>query len=191
MKFKHINLIFSLVAAAFIFSYVTYLVMKSTDLLIGMTFIFALFVVIMGFLLKRMIEQMYDLLVSPPSPGKIIDPFRLIAFGRLIWQYPKEGSFTFMDNENDTISVFEPPLHSSDENHVEVVAIALPMHKNRPGPKPAYSEDMQRKIAIEYEDSQTSGITKETYESLAAKYYVSRETIKDYIKRYKRPSKQV
>lgn len=185
MKFKHVNLIISLVVAALVFTFVTYLVLNSTDLLIGTAFFFVLLLAIMGFLLKRMIEQMYDLLVSPPTPGKIIDPFKIIAFDRVLWQYPKEGSFTFMDVKNDQISVFEPPLQSNEENHVEVKTRTLPLQKTRPGPKPSYSEEEQFQIAKEYLDSQKPGGTKETYASIAAKYNVSSERFKDFLQKYR------
>jgi len=184
MKFKHVNLIISLVVVALVFTFVTYLVLYSTDLLIGTAFIFVLLLAIMGFLLKRMIEQMYDLLVSPPTPGKIIDPFKIVAFDRVFWQYPKEGPFTFMDVKNAQISVFEPPLQSTEENHVEVKTRTLPLQKSKPGPKPSYSEEEQFQIAKEYLDSQKPGGKKETYNSIAAKYHVSRETIKGYIGKY-------
>ena len=185
MKFKHVNLIISLVVAALVFTFVTYLVQKFTDLRFGIAFIFALLLAIMGFLLKRMIEQMYDLLVSPPTPGKIIDPFKIIAFDRVLWQYPKEGSFTFMDVKNDQISVFEPPLQSTEEDHVEVKTRTLPVRKIKPGPKPSYSEEEQFQIAKEYLDSQKPGGTKETYDTIAAKYNVSRETFKDFLQKYR------
>jgi len=185
MKFKHVNLIISLVVAALVFTFVTYLVLNSTDLLIGTAFFFVLLLAIMGFLLKRMIEQMYDLLVSPPTPGKIIDPFKIIAFDRVLWQYPKEGSFTFMDVKNDQISVFEPPLQSTEEDHVEVKTRTLPVRKIKPGPKPSYSEEEQFQIAKEYLDSQKPGGTKETYDTIAAKYNVSRETFKDFLQKYR------
>jgi len=185
MKFKHVNLIISLVVAALVFTFVTYLVLNSTDLLIGTAFFFVLLLAIMGFLLKRMIEQMYDLLVSPPTPGKIIDPFKIIAFDRVLWQYPKEGSFTFMDVKNDQISVFEPPLQSTEEDHGEVKTRTLPVRKIKPGPKPSYSEEEQFQIAKEYLDSQKPGGTKETYDTIAAKYNVSRETFKDFLQKYR------
>lgn len=171
--------------AALVFTLVTYLVLNSTDLLIGTAFFFVLLLAIMGFLLKRMIEQMYDLLVSPPTPGKIIDPFKIIAFDRVLWQYPKEGSFTFMDVKNDQISVFEPPLQSTEEDHVEVKTRTLPVQKIKPGPKPSYSEEEQFQIAKEYLDSQKPGGSKETYEIIAAKYNVSRETFKDFLQKYR------
>lgn len=185
MKFKNINLIVSLVVAALVFTFITYWVLNFTDLLISLVFIFALLVVIIAFILKRMIEQMYDLLISPPTPGKIIDPFKIVAFNRVLWQYPKEGSFTFMDVKNDQISVFEPPFQSTEGIHVEVKTRVLPVKKNRPGPKPFYSEEKQFQIAKEYLDSQTPGGKKETYNSIAAKYHVSRETIKGFVRKYK------
>lgn len=185
MKFKHVNLIISLVVTALVFTFVIYLALTSTDLLIGTAFIFALLLVIMGFLLKRMVEQMYDLLISPPTPGKIIDPFKIIAFDQVLWQYPKEGSFTFMDAETDQILVFEPPLQSTEDNHVEITLRTLPIPRTRPGPKLIFPEEMKFQIAEEYLDSQKLGGKKETYNSIAAKYIVSRETIKSYVGKYK------
>lgn len=185
MKSKHANLIISLVAAALVFTFVIFLVLTSTDLLISIAFIFALLLVIMGFLLKRMIEQMYDLLISPPTQGKIIDPFKIIAFNQVLWQYPKEGSFTFMDAATDHISVFEPPLQSNEDNHVEITPRTLSVPRTRPGPKLIFPEEMQFQIAKEYLDSQKPVGKKETYNSIAVKYNVSRETIKSYVAKYK------
>lgn len=174
MKFRNIHFISLLVVTAVIFTGLMYGTIFFYGQLVGMGFTFILLLIIMGFLLIRMVEEMYGLLISPPARGRVINPFRLMAFGRVLWQYPKEGSFVFMDRQAEEIASPEQPMEI-DVNPLKV----------KRGPKTIHSQEERFKIAKAWFDSQQTGRAAKTQKEIAVEYHVSPRYVGECVREYK------
>lgn len=181
MKNKNVYLIFLLFGADAIFTLIASLLLMKWGQIVGITAFFALLFLIMIYLLQGMIKQLYDLLLDPPMPGKTINPFQIIAFGKVLWQYPKGGSFVFV--------VQKEGVDGELKNGIDT-PIDIPIfRKTKVGPKSFYTEEEYFRLVEEYFDAEKHGVKQEEF--CRAHHIGSTRNLRKYIDLYKKKKQMI
>jgi hypothetical protein len=191
MAFKNLRLLFMILLMAVVFTGVIYLLFKF-HLLLGSLATFLLIFAITVFLFKEMIEQKYDLLSSLPKHGQPVTPFQLMVFGKVLWQYPPEGSYIFEIEECIDKEVVLDPSSRSQSSPQNTTSVSLD-----------HGYEMELQLFAGSRLGRKSDRTEEEWEALVGEYLLlgnyekqevfclrhhigSPRTFRNYIRKYKK-----